>query len=188
MNCYSLHPLEESRPHDLVLCVREEMLILLSHLIFSFPSLSLSLISSNGMTRFSSDIYFFRFDTWKDFEWPDVSWTQFAMFSKMIYAFPRRDFSHNSISNLEFQGFTLHISIVYDICTDISKITRKPSKTSKHGHEERKSTKEARDAKPKAGKVKKTKLWSTWVNKVKSLEDKTPKYFKSTLQVSKVTY
>ncbi|GJV99884.1 hypothetical protein Tco_1555136 [Tanacetum coccineum] len=72
--------------------------------------------------------------------------------------------------------------------TDISKITRKPSKTGKHGHEERKSTKEARDAKPKAGKVKKSKPWSTWVNKVKSLEDKTPKYFKSTLQVSKVTY
>ncbi|GJT79612.1 reverse transcriptase domain-containing protein [Tanacetum coccineum] len=38
--------------------------------------------------------------------------------------------------------------------TDISKITRKPSKTGKHGHEERKSTKEARDAKPKARKVK----------------------------------
>ncbi|GJU03663.1 reverse transcriptase domain-containing protein [Tanacetum coccineum] len=45
--------------------------------------------------------------------------------------------------------------------TDISKITRKPSKTGKHGREERKSTKEARDAKPKAGKVKKSKLWST---------------------------
>ncbi|GJV29313.1 reverse transcriptase domain-containing protein [Tanacetum coccineum] len=45
--------------------------------------------------------------------------------------------------------------------TDISKITRKPSKTGKHRHEERKSTKEARDAKPKAGKVKKSKLWST---------------------------
>ncbi|GJT48580.1 hypothetical protein Tco_0974737 [Tanacetum coccineum] len=44
--------------------------------------------------------------------------------------------------------------------TDISKITRKPSKTGKHGHEERKSTKEASDAKPKAGKVKKSKLWS----------------------------
>ncbi|GJR30794.1 reverse transcriptase domain-containing protein [Tanacetum coccineum] len=45
--------------------------------------------------------------------------------------------------------------------TDISKNTRKPSKTGKHGHKERKSTKEARDAKPKAGKVKKSKLWST---------------------------
>ncbi|GJR00500.1 reverse transcriptase domain-containing protein [Tanacetum coccineum] len=45
--------------------------------------------------------------------------------------------------------------------TDISKITRKQSKTGKHGREERKSTKEARDAKPKAGKVKKSKLWST---------------------------
>ncbi|GKA16890.1 hypothetical protein Tco_0696727 [Tanacetum coccineum] len=79
------HPLEESRLCDLVLCAREEMRILLSHLIFSFPSifwpsvripiLSSSLISSNGMTRFSSDRHFFRFNTWKDFEWPDVSWT-----------------------------------------------------------------------------------------------------------------
>ncbi|GKB15061.1 hypothetical protein Tco_0848984 [Tanacetum coccineum] len=43
--------------------------------------------------------------------------------------------------------------------TDISKITRKPSKTGKHGHEKRKSTKEARDAKPRAGsKVKKSTL------------------------------
>ncbi|GJU89964.1 reverse transcriptase domain-containing protein [Tanacetum coccineum] len=33
--------------------------------------------------------------------------------------------------------------------TDISKITRKPSRTGKPGHEKRKSTKEARDAKPK---------------------------------------
>ncbi|GJW82643.1 hypothetical protein Tco_0155788 [Tanacetum coccineum] len=41
---------------------------------------------------------------------------------------------------------------------DKSKITRKPSKTSKHEHERRKSTKEARDAKLKPGKVKKSKL------------------------------
>ncbi|GKE56431.1 hypothetical protein Tco_1495616 [Tanacetum coccineum] len=38
--------------------------------------------------------------------------------------------------------------------TDISKITRKPSKTGKHGHGKRKSTREARNAKPKPGKVK----------------------------------
>ncbi|GJW27717.1 hypothetical protein Tco_0044592, partial [Tanacetum coccineum] len=37
--------------------------------------------------------------------------------------------------------------------TDISKITRKPSRTGKHGHEKRKSSKEAKDAKPKVGKV-----------------------------------
>ncbi|GJT57380.1 hypothetical protein Tco_0992434 [Tanacetum coccineum] len=56
----------------------------------------------------------------------------------------------------------LHFLIIKELqSTDISKITRKPSKTGKHGHEERKSTKEARDAKPKAGKVKKSKLWST---------------------------
>ncbi|GJV55190.1 retrovirus-related pol polyprotein from transposon TNT 1-94 [Tanacetum coccineum] len=39
-------------------------------------------------------------------------------------------------------------------CTDISKITRKQSKTGKHEHEKRKSTKEARDSKPKPEKVK----------------------------------
>ncbi|GJY95622.1 hypothetical protein Tco_0511983 [Tanacetum coccineum] len=36
--------------------------------------------------------------------------------------------------------------------TDISKITRKPSKTGKHGHEKRKSTREAKDSKPKPKK------------------------------------
>ncbi|GJS81128.1 hypothetical protein Tco_0747669 [Tanacetum coccineum] len=40
-----------------------------------------------------------------------------------------------------------------DARTDISKITRKPSKTSKHGHEERKSTKEAKDSEAKPRKV-----------------------------------
>ncbi|GKD06121.1 hypothetical protein Tco_1181095 [Tanacetum coccineum] len=39
--------------------------------------------------------------------------------------------------------------MVHNHCTDISKITRKPSRTGKPGHEKRKSTKEARDAKPK---------------------------------------
>ncbi|GKA96061.1 reverse transcriptase domain-containing protein [Tanacetum coccineum] len=52
--------------------------------------------------------------------------------------------------------------------TDISKITRKPSKTGKHGHEKRKSTKEAKDSKPKPEKVKSqskiVKSWSTKVN------------------------
>ncbi|GKB66139.1 hypothetical protein Tco_0927551 [Tanacetum coccineum] len=37
--------------------------------------------------------------------------------------------------------------------TDISKITRKQSKTDKHGHGKRKSTKEAKDSKPKPRKV-----------------------------------
>ncbi|GJX36297.1 hypothetical protein Tco_0247854 [Tanacetum coccineum] len=37
--------------------------------------------------------------------------------------------------------------------TDISKITRKPSKTGKHGHEKRRSTREAKDSKPKSKKV-----------------------------------
>ncbi|GJZ64343.1 reverse transcriptase domain-containing protein [Tanacetum coccineum] len=64
-------------------------------------------------------------------------------------------------------------------CTDISKITRKPSKTGKHGHEERKSTKEARDAKPKPGKVKKSKLWSTssqpWSTEVNPQKDRSSK-------------
>ncbi|GJS25216.1 reverse transcriptase domain-containing protein [Tanacetum coccineum] len=38
--------------------------------------------------------------------------------------------------------------------TDISKITRKQSKTGKHGHRKRKSTREAKDSKPKPEKVK----------------------------------
>ncbi|GJZ28873.1 hypothetical protein Tco_0573520 [Tanacetum coccineum] len=38
--------------------------------------------------------------------------------------------------------------------TDISKITRKQSKTGKHGHGKRKSTREAKDSKPKPEKVK----------------------------------
>ncbi|GJR90460.1 hypothetical protein Tco_0214471 [Tanacetum coccineum] len=36
--------------------------------------------------------------------------------------------------------------------TNISKITRKQSKTSKHGHENQKNTKEAKDSKPKPEK------------------------------------
>ncbi|GJR54644.1 hypothetical protein Tco_1405165, partial [Tanacetum coccineum] len=36
--------------------------------------------------------------------------------------------------------------------TDISKITRKQSKTGKHGHGNQKSTKEAKDSKPKPEK------------------------------------
>ncbi|GKE12685.1 hypothetical protein Tco_1416236, partial [Tanacetum coccineum] len=38
--------------------------------------------------------------------------------------------------------------------TDISKITRKPSKMGKHGHEKWKSTREAKDSKPKPEKFK----------------------------------
>ncbi|GJU37425.1 reverse transcriptase domain-containing protein [Tanacetum coccineum] len=38
--------------------------------------------------------------------------------------------------------------------TDMSKITRKPSKTGKHEHGKRKSTREAKDSKPKSEKVK----------------------------------
>ncbi|GJY45160.1 putative ribonuclease H-like domain-containing protein [Tanacetum coccineum] len=47
--------------------------------------------------------------------------------------------------------------------TDISKITRKQSKTGKHGHEKRKSFIEAKDAKPKPEKVKSSvKLVKPW--------------------------
>ncbi|GKB12413.1 hypothetical protein Tco_0846336, partial [Tanacetum coccineum] len=46
--------------------------------------------------------------------------------------------------------------------TDISKITRKPSKTGKHGHGERKSTKEAKDVKPKPGKGETSLKHSHW--------------------------
>ncbi|GKF93856.1 hypothetical protein Tco_0283556, partial [Tanacetum coccineum] len=48
-----------------------------------------------------------------------------------------------------------------DKCTDISKITRKPSKTSKHGHEKRKNTREAKDSKLKPKKVNFSQLQST---------------------------
>ncbi|GJR48904.1 hypothetical protein Tco_1317007 [Tanacetum coccineum] len=51
-------------------------------------------------------------------------------------------------------------------CTDISKITRKQSKTGKHGHEKRKSTREAKDSKPKPEKV---KLQSKVVKKSKKV-------------------
>ncbi|GKE83802.1 hypothetical protein Tco_1557544, partial [Tanacetum coccineum] len=37
--------------------------------------------------------------------------------------------------------------------TDISKITRKPSKTGKHGYKEQENTKEAKDSKSKPKKV-----------------------------------
>ncbi|GJT50152.1 hypothetical protein Tco_0976309 [Tanacetum coccineum] len=43
------------------------------------------------------------------------------------------------------------------ISTDISEISRKPSKTSKHGHEKRKSTRDPKDSEPEA-KVKKSTL------------------------------
>ncbi|GKF33797.1 retrotransposon protein, putative, ty1-copia subclass [Tanacetum coccineum] len=45
------------------------------------------------------------------------------------------------------------IEMIYDRCTDISKIIRKPSKTGKHGHGKRKSTKEAKDSEAKPRKV-----------------------------------
>ncbi|GJX89474.1 hypothetical protein Tco_0341488, partial [Tanacetum coccineum] len=50
--------------------------------------------------------------------------------------------------------------------TDMSKFTRKPSKTGKHGHEKRKSTREAKDSKPKPEKV---KLQSIVVKKSKKV-------------------
>ncbi|GKC40530.1 putative ribonuclease H-like domain-containing protein, partial [Tanacetum coccineum] len=71
------------------------------------------------------------------------------------------------------------------ICMDISKITRKPSKTSKHGHGKRNSTREAKDSKPEKVKlqskvVKKSSQLSVnfshpWVNKVNPQKDKTSK-------------
>ncbi|GJW17645.1 hypothetical protein Tco_0025081 [Tanacetum coccineum] len=72
----------------------------------------------------------------------------------------RKDADISSGIGLHVPSFFTSRSTI-SIGMDISKITRKSSKTGKHGHEERKSTKEARDAKPKAGKVKKSKLWST---------------------------
>ncbi|GJT04611.1 hypothetical protein Tco_0839073 [Tanacetum coccineum] len=43
---------------------------------------------------------------------------------------------------------------LFEISTDKTNITRKPSKTGKHEHEKRKSTREAKDSKPKPEKVK----------------------------------
>ncbi|GJU10410.1 hypothetical protein Tco_1132806 [Tanacetum coccineum] len=88
-------------------------------------------------------------------------------------------------------SFDKSASLDHFFGTDISKIKRKPSKTGKHRHGKRKCTREAKDAKPKPGKVKKSKLWSTssqpWSAEVNLQKDKTPKCFKSTLQVSKVS-
>ncbi|GJS20514.1 hypothetical protein Tco_0449146 [Tanacetum coccineum] len=53
-----------------------------------------------------------------------------------------------------FIAFTVSASVPsIDRCTDISKTTRKSSKTGKHGHEKRESTKKAKDSKPKLRKV-----------------------------------
>ncbi|GJU07710.1 hypothetical protein Tco_1124140 [Tanacetum coccineum] len=57
--------------------------------------------------------------------------------------------------------------------TDISKITRKPSKTGKHGHGKRKSTREAKDSKLKPKKVNFSQLW---VNKSQLTRRQIPKY------------
>ncbi|GJR47378.1 hypothetical protein Tco_1315481 [Tanacetum coccineum] len=61
---------------------------------------------------------------------------------------------------------------------DISKITRKQSKTGKHEHGNQKSTKEAQDSKPKPRKVNygqaSVKESQTLVNKSQPLEDKNP--------------
>ncbi|GJS75250.1 hypothetical protein Tco_0725131 [Tanacetum coccineum] len=64
------------------------------------------------------------------------------------------------------------------ISTDKTKITRKPSKTSKHGHEERKSVQE-----PEA-KVRKVNIGQLSKS---TLEDKKPKVTNLVPQVSKVT-
>ncbi|GJT09792.1 ribonuclease H-like domain-containing protein [Tanacetum coccineum] len=58
--------------------------------------------------------------------------------------------------------------------TDISKITRKPSRTGKPGHENRKSTNESKDAKPKPEKVNlQSKLVKQWSTKDVAMEEST---------------
>ncbi|GKD47474.1 hypothetical protein Tco_1272119, partial [Tanacetum coccineum] len=63
--------------------------------------------------------------------------------------------------------------------TDISKITRKPSKQANTDTRNGRAQKKPRDAKPKPGKVKKSKLWSTssqpWSTEVNPQKDKTSK-------------
>ncbi|GJZ50231.1 hypothetical protein Tco_0604421 [Tanacetum coccineum] len=55
------------------------------------------------------------------------------------------------------RSMKLVIDIARKTCTDISKITRKSSKTGKHEHGKRKSTKEAKDSEAKPRKVNSTK-------------------------------
>ncbi|GJR54318.1 hypothetical protein Tco_1404839 [Tanacetum coccineum] len=69
---------------------------------------------------------------------------------------PQPNLSIQEIINLDHDDQPIWESAktVALISTDISKITRKPSKTGKHGHGKRKSTREAKDSKPKPEKVK----------------------------------
>ncbi|GJT00258.1 hypothetical protein Tco_0821427 [Tanacetum coccineum] len=68
--------------------------------------------------------------------------------------------------------------------TDISKITRKLSKTGKHGHKKRKSTIEAKDAKPKPEKVNLQSNWSNLGQQKSTTKGQNPKYSTLVLQVS----
>ncbi|GJW86548.1 hypothetical protein Tco_0161888 [Tanacetum coccineum] len=70
------------------------------------------------------------------------------------------------------------------LSTDISKITRKPSKTGKHGHEKRKSSIEAKDAKPKPEKVNLQSNWSNLGQQKSTTKGQNPKYSTLVLQVS----
>ncbi|GJR37856.1 hypothetical protein Tco_1213540 [Tanacetum coccineum] len=58
--------------------------------------------------------------------------------------------------------------------TDISKITRKQSKTGKHGHENQKSTKRSQRIKAEAKKVKLQSTWSTAINHYKTKPHNNP--------------
>ncbi|GKA94336.1 hypothetical protein Tco_0816374 [Tanacetum coccineum] len=76
-------------------------------------------------------------------------------------------------------------------CTDIPKITRKPSKTGKHGHENQKSTKrsqrfkaEARKVKPQSKSVKKSQSQSKMVKLSQTQKDKSSKCFTLVPQLS----
>ncbi|GKD99597.1 RNA-directed DNA polymerase, eukaryota, reverse transcriptase zinc-binding domain protein [Tanacetum coccineum] len=63
---------------------------------------------------------------------------------------------HVSVSVIKdaLSEFSESFGLKPNMSTDISKITRKPSKTGKHGHGKRKSSREAKDSKPKPEKVK----------------------------------
>ncbi|GJV25897.1 reverse transcriptase domain-containing protein [Tanacetum coccineum] len=75
-----------------------------------------------------------------------------------------------------------------DLGTDISKITRKPSRTGKPGHENRKSTKEAKDAKPKPKKVNlQSKFGQTVVNRSQSNKRQTQNVSNQPSKFSNVT-
>ncbi|GJS25659.1 putative reverse transcriptase domain-containing protein [Tanacetum coccineum] len=97
---------------------------------------------------------------------PEFTWEREEQIKKKYpHLFTSKDKMEELVEDETEAYWNQDPAIVYRLArrsgTDISKITRKSSKTGKHGHGKRKSTREAKNSKPKAGNVKKSKLWST---------------------------